>query len=228
MQGFDRLDRRLVLSGLAATLLTAPLTSPASARGFGLGGILGRASDAALDRLALPGAFYNDEDIRIGLPLIGGGGGLLSGVLGATRKLKLIDGLTRRLNDAAGAAARVAKPIFRSAIDGLSLSDLPGIVSRNDGATQYLRESAGDALQLKLRPLIDSGLGDAGAYRELDKLNRKHSYLGLAGINRDGLGKHVTGQALRGIFTYIGNEEGKLRADPLGKAGGLLKGVLGD
>ena len=141
---------------------------------------------------------------------------------------KLIDGLTRRLNDAAGAAARVAKPIFRSAIDGLSLSDLPGIVSRNDGATQYLRESAGDALQLKLRPLIDSGLGDAGAYRELDKLNRKHSYLGLAGINRDGLGKHVTGQALRGIFTYIGNEEGKLRADPLGKAGGLLKGVLGD
>ena len=49
-----------------------------------------------------------------------------------------------------------------------------------------------------------------------------------AGITRDKLGSSVTDQALNGIFRYIGAEEGKLRADPLGKAGGLLKGVRGN
>ena len=208
--------------------MTAPLTAPASAKGLGLGNLLGRASDNALDRLAQPGAFYNDEDIRIGLPLIGGSSGGLGRLMKATSRLKLLDGLTRRLNDAAGRAAKVAKPVFRSAIDNLSLTDLPGIVSQDDGATQYLRESAGEELHQQLRPLVDTGLGDAGAFRELDKLNARHSYLGLAGINRDGLGRHVTKEALNGIFRYIGAEEAKLRADPLGKAGGLLKGVLGN
>jgi len=234
MPQFSRCDRRLVLHGLGAAAASLLVAGPARARGLGLGSLLGRASDSALDRLAQPNAFYNDQSIRIGLPLIGGlgglggGGGLLSGVLGAGSRFGLLDGLTRRLNDAAGAAAGAAKPIFRAAIDNLSLTDVPGIVSRNKGATQYLRESAGDELELKLRPLVDTGLEDAGAYSELDKLNAKHSYLGLAGINRDGLGSHVTKKALGGIFQYIGNEEAKLRADPLGKAGGLLKGVLGN
>lgn len=225
MRPSSRIHRRTLLAGLAATSLALPFAGSARAQGMGLSGILGQATDSALDRLAQPNAFYNDQSIRIGLPLVGG---LLGDILGAGSRFGLLDGLTRRLNDAAGAAAGAAKPIFRAAIDDLSLADVPGIVSQNDGATRYLERSAGDELSLKLRPLVDSGLGDAGAYTELDNLNEKHSYLGLAGINRDGLGSHVTKQALSGIFKYIGNEEARLRANPLGKAGGLLKGILGN
>jgi hypothetical protein len=229
MQQTDLFHRRLVLVGLAATAVSASLVGPANAKGLGLSGILGRATDGALDRLALPGAFYNDEDVRIGLPLIGGGGGgFMSSLFGASRKLGLLDGLTRKLNQAAGAAAGEAKPIFRTAIDELSFSDVPNIVSRNDGGTQYLRESADEELHGKLRPLVDSSLGDAGAFGELDNLNSKHSFLGLAGIDRNGLGNSVTKQALNGIFKYIGSEEAKLRANPLGKAGGLFKGLIGN
>jgi len=224
--------RRSLLAGFAASAVTASLAGTSSAKGLGLGlsEILGRASDGALNRLAQPDAFYDDESIRIGLPLIGGGGrgGTLSKLVKAGRKLKLLDGLTRKLNHAAGIAAGEAKPIFRAAIDDLTLADVPGIVSQSDGATQYLRESAGDELQGKLHPLVDTALGDAGAYRELDRLNSRHSFLGLAGIDRNGLSNSVTKQALNGIFKYIGSEEAKLRADPLGKAGGLLKGVFGN
>ena len=35
-------------------------------------------------------------------------------------------------------------------------------------------------------------------------------------------------QALAGIFNYIGAEEGRLRDNPAGVLGGLLKGVLGN
>ncbi len=223
-------QRRTFLAGLTAFAVTMPFAGSAGAKGLGLGSILGRASDSALDQLAQPGAFYGDEAIRIGLPLIGGAGtgGALSSIMGGLSKTGLLDGLVRTINDAAGVAAGEAKPIFRGAIDDLSFSDVPGIVSRNDGATQYLRDSAGDELQDKLRPLVDTALGDMGAYDQMDKLGAKHSFLGLAGISRDGLGGSVTKQGLNGIFSYIGNEEGKLRANPIGKAGGLLKGALGN
>jgi len=230
MQDFDfQQQRRTFLFGVTASVITLSLPNIAQAKGLGLSSILGRASDSALDKLAQPDAFYDDPDIRIGLPLVGnGGGGALSSLLKAGRKTKLLGKLTRKLNDAAGIAAGEAKPIFRTAIDDLSLTDVPSIISKNDGATRYLQESAGDELHSKLRPLIDSALGDVGAYKQLDKLNRKYSFLGLAGLDRNGLGKSVTDQGLDGIFKYIGNEEGKLRANPLGKAGGLLKGILGN
>ncbi len=214
------IERRLFIAGLGASALTLGVPARANM----LTGLLGKASDSALDKLAAPGAFYNDKDIRIGLPLIGGG----SGLVGSLGGLGLFDGLIRRLNDAAGAAAGVAKPVFRESIDQLSLSDVPGIVKENDGATRYLQESAGDTLHGKLRPLVDSALGDAGAYRKFDKLTKKSSLLSGAGITHDTLGKSVTDQALKGIFKYIGNEEAKLRANPLDKAGGLLKGLLGN
>ncbi len=231
-------QRRLVLAGLAATFATLPLAG--TARAGGLTDILADASDAALDRLARPGAFYDDPDIRIGLPLVGSLGGLgglgdlgglvggNSGLLKVGKKLGLFGGITRKLNDAAGVAAGEAKPIFRVAIADLSLRDVPGIIKHKDGGSHYLRTSAGDELHGKLRPLVDKALGDLGAFTELDNLTKTNSLLASAGLGRDGLGKSVTDQALDGIFQYIGHEEARLRADPLGKAGKLLKGVLGN
>lgn len=220
------LDRRSLLAGLALL----PLAGAAGAQGLGsgLGGVLGKASDSALDKLAVPGAFYADPAVRIMLPLLGGGGGLLGQVLSKGSKLGLTDGLTRKLNDAAGLAAKEAKPVFRAAIDRLTLSDVPGIATQNDGASQYLRRSAGDELTAKLRPLIDSALGKTGAFTALNRLSGKSGVPALSGLTRDKLGASVTDQALNGIFRYIGAEEAKLRANPLKPVESLLKGILGN
>ncbi len=219
------IERRAVLLGLA----TLPFASAAQAQllGSGLSGVLGKASDSALDKLAVPGAFYADPAVRILLPLLGGTGGLLGQVLNKGSQLGLTDGLTRKLNDAAGLAAKEAKPIFRSAISKLTLADVPGIASQNDGASQYLRRSAATELTGKLRPLVDASLVKVGAYGALDKLAKKGVLANLAGISHDKLGSSVTDQALNGIFKYMGSEEGKLRANPLKPAEGLLKGILG-
>lgn len=220
------LPRRAVIAGLAASALAAPHAARAAGLG-GLTGLLAQASDATLDKLAQPGAFYNDKAIRILLPLVGGGlGKSLGSVLEFGDKLGLTSHITRSLNDAAGLAAKEAKPVFRSAIDGLSLADVPGIVSQNDGASRYLRQSAGQTLQTRLRPLIDTALGQVGAFNQLDALSRQSSLLGLAGLNHDRLGASVTEQAMNGIFKYLGDEETRLRANPLGAAGNLLKGVF--
>ena len=227
----DNWDRRRLLAGLGAGGALLWLAPPASAQllGTGLNQLLGKASDGALDKLAVPGAFYADPAVRIAVPLLGGGvGKTLGGLLERGRSAGLTDGLTRKLNDAAGLAAKEAKPVFRAAISRLSLKDVPGIVKQSDGASQYLRTSAAPELTGKLRPLIDSALGQVGAFKLLDDLTRSVRLGGVAGLSRDRLGASVTDQALNGIFKYIGAEEGKLRADPLKPAGSLLKGILGN
>ena len=226
-----RLTRRAILGGFGAVALAAPLgLSALQAKGLGLSSILGKASDSALDKLAKPGAFYDDESIRIGLPLGGGKsgglGGMLGGVLSGVDRIGLLDGFTRKLNDAAGVAAGEAKPIFRDAIDDLSFDDVPGIVKEDTGGTQYLRRSSNDRLHGKLEPLVDTALGDLGAHNQLDELNAKYSWLAALGLDRAGLNKTVTDQGLDGIFKYMGVEEKAFRANPLGKTGKLLDGIF--
>jgi hypothetical protein len=235
MNHFDqRLDRRKLLAALTATFALG-LAGPVRAAGLGAGlsDLLGRASDSSLDKLGTPGAFYADPAVRIGLPLVGRGlggglGGTVLGLLDKGQQLGLTDNLIRKLNDAAGSAAHEAKPIFRTAISRLTLADVPDIATRHDGATQYLRTSAGGELSGKLRPLVDRGLTSVGALREIDRLVAKTPLLRSAGLSRDFVGRSVTEQALNGIFSYIGAEEGRLRDNPVGAAGGLLKGLLGN
>ncbi len=226
-----RSNRRTVLMGLGASGLVAALPGTAHAQlsggSGGLSAILGMATDSALDKLAKPGAFYDDKDIRIGLPIIGkAGGGLLGGLLDAGSRLGLLDGITRKINDAAGVAAGEAKPIFRDAIDNLSFSDAPGIIRENDGGTQYLRRSSNDALHAKLEPLVDGALENAGVYEQFDGLAEKHSFVRDAGLNRESINRSVTDQGLDGIFAYIGNEEREFRKNPLKNLGGALGDIL--
>lgn len=236
-----QLNRRTLLIGAGASglLLAVPASTKAqNLGGLGLSSILGKATDSALDKLAKPGAFYNDEDIRIGLPMLGSsssssgsGGGLLSGVFGAVRSLGVIpglDGIIRGINDAAGDAAGEAKPIFRDAIDGLSFSDAPGIIKQQDGGTQYLRRSSNDTLHSKLQPLIDSALESAGIHKQIEKLAGTNSIVRQAGINREGVNKSVTDQGLDGIFSYVGTEERNFRKNPLGNLGNALGDLLGN
>jgi hypothetical protein len=227
------IERRTVLFALGGLAALSPLGLRALAQGGGLlGGLLDRASDHALDKLAQPGAFYNDPAVRIALPGLGkigggGGGGLLGEAEGLLGGITGLDGITHKLNDAAGSAARAAKPVFHTAIAQLSLRDVPGIMAHSDGGTRYLRQSAGGMLHTKVRPLIDAALTALGAYREVDRLAGNGGVLAQLGLSRDKLGNSVTEQALNGIFAYMGVEEGHLRANPLGALGGAAS-LLGN
>ncbi len=233
------IGRRALLAGIGTGASLTIFPSMASAQGLfggrssggglGLGSILGKASDNALDKLAQPGTFYGDEDIRIGLPIVGGrSSGLLGSLMSAGNRLGVLDGLTRTINDATGAAAGEAKPIFRDAIDDLSFDDAPSIIREDTGGTQYLRESSNDRLHSRLEPLIDSALDQAGVYRQFDSLADQHSFIRSAGLNRESINRSVTDQGLNGIFAYIGNEEQTFRKNPVGNLGGALGDLLGN
>jgi len=146
---------RLSLGGLAVLALPA-FARDAWADG-GIKSLLGRASDGALDKLAQPGAFYADKAVRLMLP-----GPLkdASRILKYTSKMGLTKDLQRSMNDAAGLAAKEAKPVFRAAIDDLTLTDGVGILTGGKtGGTDYLRRTSGEVLGERLRPADASCAG---------------------------------------------------------------------
>ncbi|MCK0127223.1 DUF4197 domain-containing protein [Erythrobacter sp. F6033] len=232
-------NRRGLLMGAGALGIAGLLPAQAAAqgldlglgKGLDLGSILGKATDGALDKLAQPGAFYADEDIRIGLPIVGnlGGrsGGLFGRLMNAGNRLGILGDVTRTINDAAGLAAGEAKPIFRDAINDLSFEDAPGIIKEADGGTQYLRRSSNDRLHSRFEPLVDSALDKLGVYKSFDGLAEKHSFIRDAGLNRASINRSVTDQGLDGIFSYVGKEERAFRKNPVGNLGGALGDLLG-
>ncbi|MDM7929899.1 MAG: DUF4197 domain-containing protein [Blastomonas fulva] len=216
---------------IAPTAAVAQKAKAGKAAGGSMKGLLGNASDSALDQLSRPGAFYADQAVRILLP---GPLQKATKLMKLTDKAGLTNNLTRSINDAAGLAAQEAKPVFRSAIDSMTLTDGVGIVTGGDtGGTQYLRRTSGDVLRQKMRPLVSDALGKTGALKQLDSLGRgggTGSMLGaLAGVDlsRDGLIDSVTDQAMSGIFTYIGREESNFRKNPLKAGQKLLDAVTG-
>lgn len=214
-----RFARPVALAALAVALV-GPVALPVQADiGTPFKGLLSDASDNALNKLATPGAFFADKAVRIALP--GGKSGKL--LAKVTDKTGLTNNLVKSINDAAGLAAQEAKPVFRAAIDKISLNDVPDIATQKDGATQYLKKSAGDELRGKIRPLVTGALDKVGAFEQLAKVNKAGklgSALGALGLSNDKLTDSVTDQALKGIYGYMGNEEAALRKNPLktGKA----------
>lgn len=225
----DQTNRRTFLKTgvVLASLGAAPfMAQPAMAKSKGLKSLLGNASDNALDKLGEPGAFYADKAVRVLLP---GPLKRATDILRFTSKAGLTGDITRTLNGAAGQAALAAKPVFRSAIDGLTLTEGLGIVTGGDTAgTKYLRKTAGIELGDKVRPLIESALGDLGAYKQVERLGSLSSLARLGGmdLSRDGLTNSVRDQAMDGIFTYIGREESDFRRNPLDRGKDLLKGIF--
>lgn len=198
------------------TLALAVIAAPVHAQGISIKGMLGNASDAALDKLSQPGAFSADSAIKIVLP---GQAEKLSGLMKLTDKAGLTNDISGSLNHAAEQAASEAKPIFRSAIDKASLNDAVTIAKGGDtGATDYLKKTSGPEIAAKLLPLVKAALDKSGVLKNA-------SMLSSIGWDEKKLIDYVTGKTSDGIFTYVGREETKMRADPISTGKEMLKGL---
>lgn len=195
----------LAFMGTPAVPQTPKAAPPiAGSVGSSIKGLLGKASDSALEKLAKPGSFSADAAIRIGLP----GGKTARDLMQIANRAGVGGNIETALNDAATAAAGAAKPIFRTAIDRMTLTDAASMAKGSTGATDYLRKSAGDQVRAQLEPLVQAALKKSGALSQISKLS-------AFGITETSLVQHVAQKASDGIFLYMGKEEAALRKNPL-------------
>jgi hypothetical protein len=196
-------------------------------------------ADSSLTRISKTDGYYRDQMIKILLPpeakTITDN---LSRIPGGE---KLVEDVVIRINRAAEDAAREALPIFTSAVTGMTIQDgLSILKGPSTAATDYLRANTYDQLyalyQPKIKTSIDKKLiGNISTAESWNKLTTEwnkiaNSMVGqLAGFKPVNvqLDKYLTGKALDGLFLKVGEEEKKIRTDPVARVTELLKRVFG-
>lgn len=151
-----------------------------------------------------------------------------------TEKLKIIPGfddveeiILKKINRGAEDAAQKAKPIFVSAIKGMTFDDAMNILmGEKNSATTYLNTATRLQLYNEFSPVINASLDkfDANKYWS-DVVNKYNSIPFIDKVNPD-LGDYVTNQALNGLFGMVEKEEQNIRTNVSARTTDLLKKVF--
>lgn len=210
--------RSLLAAGFALPLLALP--GCASLPGFGMVDALRRiltlSSQRAFARLLNENGFFEDELARVPLPA----GGAIAGALLRTPLVQ--NQLLRLMNRAAANAAEAAAPVVYDSIRSMSFGDAVSLVRGGPtAATDFLERAMGNAIVDAMFPGVGSAL------RTFDNGIVNQVVRSATGIDFQGLQRHVTESAARGIYRAIGREEAAIRANPQSTGDPLLIGVFG-
>jgi len=141
---------------------------------------------------------------------------------------KQVDNAILSMNRAAEDAAKSAAPIFINAIKQMSIQDAFGILKGGDfAATSYLKQKTTSSLTEAFRPVIENSLKKVDATKYWNTVFTTYNKFSSEKVNTD-LAAYVTEKALAGIFYQVGQEEQKIRKDPVARTTDILKKVFGN
>ncbi|GAA4402740.1 DUF4197 domain-containing protein [Quisquiliibacterium transsilvanicum] len=141
---------------------------------------------------------------------------------------KQVDAFVLSMNRAAEAAAPQAARFFGDAIRDMTLEDVRGILAGGDtAATEFFRRKTHDKLYAAFRPVVSTKVDEVGATRAYKDMISRYEKVPLAGSQSLDLDHYVTEKALDGLFLMVGEEEKKIRTNPLARSTELLKSVFG-
>src|ERR1700748_2784550 len=186
-------------SAWGATPTLATLTSKDAAGG--LRAALSQGIDIAVAQLGVPNGFLNDPKVAIPLP---------PALEKADRALRMVgmggeaDKLKVGMNQARELALPDAKPIFKAALQRMSVSDAKGILTGGeDAGTQYFRRATSAQLTTTFKPTIAPETEKLQLAPLYDKYAGKAADLGLVKKEDANLNDYVTSRALDGLFSRI-------------------------
>ena len=139
-----------------------------------------------------------------------------------------IDDVVLKMNRAAENAADKAKPIFIDAILGINFSDAMSILKgSDDAATQYLKSSTSTQLKDAFKPDIQTALDQVGASSAWSTVMTTYNTIQPGQPVNTDLADYTTGKAIDGLFVLVGQEEAKIRKDPVARISDILQRVFG-
>ena len=191
----------------------------------GLRAALERGAASAVDLLGKPDGFLGNPKVRIPLP---------KWLEKSQKLLKLagygdqVDELNVSMNRAAEAAVPEAKALLVGAVKKLTVKDAQRILGGGDTAvTEFFAEKTRLPLGERFLPIVTRATEKVGAARRYNSLATRASSLGLVKGDDANLQRYVTGKALDGLYAMIGEEERRIRQDPVGTGSAILKKVFG-
>jgi hypothetical protein len=226
---------RRELSAVLA-LLAWPLL-PATARAGGLAGIsdldaskglrsaLEKGALTAVQLLGRPDGFLANPQVHIPLPKALQD---VSGLLKAFGLNKQLEDLELSMNRAAEQAVPMAKNLLVNAVHNITVADAKRILAGGDtSVTEFFADKTREPLAGTFLPVVHQATSRVGAVEKYERVSKKAQGLGLYRPEDPSVDHYVTRKALDGLYLMIGEEEKKIRRDPVGTGSALLAKVFG-
>jgi hypothetical protein len=138
-----------------------------------------------------------------------------------------VDELEVGMNRAAEQAAPKAKAVFLSALRKMTFEDARKILTGNDtAATDYFKRTSSADLTTAFSPIVHQSMENVGVVKKYEDLKQSSPSISALAGSFD-LDKYVVGKTLDGIFYMLGQEEQKIRKNPVDQTTQLLKQVFG-
>ncbi|WNJ17274.1 DUF4197 domain-containing protein [Pontibacter sp. G13] len=190
----------------------------------GLKEALANGAKFATGSLGAEGGYFNDPIVRIPFPE--------EAEVVATKMRQiglgsLVDDFERKLNEGAEEGAKLALPIFKEAITGMTLNDAKGILLGGDNAaTEYFKGKTSAQLQTTYGGVIQQSLDEVGAAKAWTEITTRYNKIPFVKQVNTDLVSYTTGKALDGLFLKVAEEEAKIRQEPIARTSELLKKVF--
>lgn len=208
---------------VAQALSLAELTGHDAASGLKLA--LEKSAHAAVSLLGVTDGFMGNDRVRIALPRYLNEASKWMRMMGQSQK---IDQLVLGMNRAAEHAMPLAKDLLLGAVNTMSVENAKTILQGgNTAATDYFSSKTHEPLAVKFLPVITQVTAQVGVADQYNAIAGKAANLGLLKPQEASLEAYVTGKALDGLYLMIGEEEQKIRQDPVGTGSALLGRVFG-
>jgi hypothetical protein len=221
--------RNAILAGLALTFAVPALAQLADVTQrealAGLRTALERGSQAAVAALGRTDGFLGNPRVRIPLPDSLARAERLARRMGYAEQ---VDELVVAMNRAAEAAVPEARKLLVDAVKKMSAQDAKAILSGGDtAATAYFRKTSDAALRARFLPIVKAATAKVGVAQYYREFARPAAALGLLKSDHVDLDDYVTRKTLDGLYFMLGEEEKKIRKDPVATGSAILKKVFG-
>jgi hypothetical protein len=191
----------------------------------GIRSLLERGAMSAIGLLGQTDGFLGNPLVRIPMP----------GYLNDAAKLlktfgqqKRVDALVLAMNRAAEAAMPEAKSLLVGAVKSMSVEDALQVVRGGDNSvTEFFSGKTREPLGVTFLPIVTKATEKVSLADKYNSLAGKAASLGIVKKEDANIQQYVTTKALDGLFLMIGEEERKIRKDPVATGSAILKKVFG-
>lgn len=191
----------------------------------GLKTALEKGALAAVSLLGKTDGFLGNDKVRIPLP------GFLDDAARLLKSLgqsKHVEELLTSMNRAAETAVPLAKDLLVGAVKSMNVSDAKKILTGGDtSVTGFFADKTRAPLAVRFLPVVTKATEKVGLAAKYNRVAAKAQGMGLVKKEDANIQQYVTVKSLDGLYFMIGEEEKKIRQDPVGTGSAVLKKVFG-
>ena len=191
----------------------------------GLKAALDQGVASAVASLGKTDGFWSNPKVKIPLP---------ENLQRAKSALKLmgkgreVDELERGINRAAEEAVPLSKQLLTNAVKSMTVEDAKRILTGgNDSVTQFFKARTAPQLTERFLPVVGKVTAKSGLAQQYNSLAGQAAQFGLVKADEATVERYVTQKALDGLYTMIGEEERKIRANPVAADSDIVRRVFG-